>query len=830
MKPLRAWEARSGKVVPVRVEDHPPPSDPSSPAPLYAVVEEAAGESPRFRGLVSARKAAAHPGRIFADLVGRKDPELFPADGCLEEALRKMEDEGISLLPLAGPNGLFAGALSRESALSALLERERQLREKTGRLQSLVEKKNRALEFKVKQLFHGLEAGKNLFQLLSNPSKDDAFYEKGIGALAALLRCRYGAIGLLDKAGAMEGFFVTGISAQTRQKIGPLPRGTGLLGVVIQEQRALRLEDMSRHPASKGFPPFHPDMKTLLAVPITGRERVLGRIYLCEKVSGEPFSEEDEKLAWSFASSLANLLDHLASLEEKARLQEQISQAQRMESLGRLAGGVAHDFNNFLTVILGNAIALQETIPPESSLGRKLESIRQAAEKASSLTRQLLSFGQRRVIPAVSMDLNASVRAVEELLRGSLGKKIKLTLELAPDLGPVRADPLQIDQVLLNLTLNARDAMPAGGEVSLRTENLELPERWECRYFQLPPGNWAVLSFQDNGKGMDAKTRERVFEPFFTTKERGKGSGLGLSAAHGIVKQFGGCMDVKSDQGYGTTFTIYLPHAEDAPENQPSLPVVGLGGELTRTVLVVDDDEQVLAAEEKLLQQAGWSVMKAASGSQALSLARDLGEGIDLFLLDLIMPEMDGKEVAEKILSLHPGARILFCSGYPGDSFDENDLRRLGGAFLPKPFSSRSFALKAREVLEKAAAGMRGAGLKALIIDDEPEVRKVLAGILQSLGFRILEAGDGNQGLRIVEREAPDLVFCDLVMPDKDGLEVCREIRKKAPGVKVLAMSGAANGPQYLKVASMLGSGHSLQKPLRKTEIVEAVHAVLGRG
>jgi PAS domain S-box-containing protein len=382
------------------------------------------------------------------------------------------------------------------------------------------------------------------------------------------------------------------------------------------------------------------------------------------------------------------------------RLEEQYRQAQKLESIGRLAGGVAHDFNNLLTVILSSSEVMKQDraagLPVDDE---DIDQIHEAGERARDLTRQLLAFARKQVIAPVSLDLNAVVRSSEKLLHRVLGEDIRLVVQAEPGLWPVLCDAGQIEQVLVNLTVNARDAMPGGGALTLETRNLVVDEDDSARDPDRHPGSWVRLIVRDTGVGMSPEAMAHLFEPFFTTKERGKGTGLGLATVHGIVAQSGGHIHVQSQPGLGTTFGICLPRTE-----LPRVPVVAEPPVLSvcghETILVVEDDPQVRGVTVRALSSNGYDVVPAASGEEALELAARAGDRIDLVVTDVVMPGMTGREVVDQLRRRLPGLRALFVSGYTQDAIAQRGVIDSGVEFLPKPFTPATLVARVRAMLD----------------------------------------------------------------------------------------------------------------------------------
>jgi signal transduction histidine kinase len=386
-------------------------------------------------------------------------------------------------------------------------------------------------------------------------------------------------------------------------------------------------------------------------------------------------------------------------LKHRHDLEDQLVQSQKMEAVGRLAGGVAHDFNNLLTVILGYNEMLREHVKDEPiALDFTLE-VLQAAERASALTNQLLAFSRRQVAMPRVLDLNEVVRHIDKMLRRIIGEDVELQLKLADGLSPVTADPSHIDQVIMNLAVNSRDAMPNGGSLTIETADVQLTEEYAESHLGIAPGSYVMMAVSDTGTGMDALTKSRIFEPFFTTKEKGKGTGLGLSIVYGIVKQNGGEVLVYSEPGQGTVFKIYLPVAVGAAEE--SRPVSGetQAVEGTETILLVEDEQQVRNLTRSMLGRQGYRILDAGSAAEALELARDTGAQIDLLLTDIVMPQMNGLDLAKEIRAARPGIKVLFMSGYTDSAVLQQGLLTAEVPFIQKPFTSAALHSKVREVL-----------------------------------------------------------------------------------------------------------------------------------
>jgi len=379
-------------------------------------------------------------------------------------------------------------------------------------------------------------------------------------------------------------------------------------------------------------------------------------------------------------------------------LEEQFRQAQKMEAVGRLAGGIAHDFNNLLMVISGYSETLKEELGPSHALLGKAEAIQQATDRATTLTRQLLAFSRKQVLDLKIVDVNAIVSDMEQLLRPLIGEDIELVTLLNAENGCARADAGQLEQVLMNLVVNARDAMPSGGRLTIETGDLTLDQPRTGEQSIMQPGRYITLSVKDSGAGMSKETLSRVFEPFFTTKDKSKGTGLGLSTVYGIVKQSGGYIFVESEPGRGAEFTIYLPWIENPPEaRKPAKPFAGTsyGHE---TVLLVEDEESVRELVKETLESKGYRLLLAENGLEGIQQACDFPENIDLLITDVVMPGMGGREMANKLLAQRPGIKVLFLSGYTGDQLlDQEESEK---CFLQKPFTLQALAGKVREVLE----------------------------------------------------------------------------------------------------------------------------------
>ncbi len=386
-------------------------------------------------------------------------------------------------------------------------------------------------------------------------------------------------------------------------------------------------------------------------------------------------------------------------ITEHKRLEAQLQHAQRMEAVGRLAGGVAHDFNNILTAVRGHSEILLTVLEAESPHRRHADQIHRAALRAAALTSQLLAFSRKQVLQPRTLDLNALVGNLSVMLRRLIGEHVELRATLADRLGSVHADAGQIEQVVVNLAINARDAMPSGGVLAIATENVHIADAAESQEEGVAIGRWVVLSVRDTGSGMDAATRARIFEPFFTTKEAGKGTGLGLSTAYGIVTQSGGQILVDSEVGRGTTFRVFLPRI-DAPSTSSGRFTIdeGVGPRGTETVLLVEDDDDVRDFVQDVLRSHGYDVLSAVDGTQALSIIEQHGGTIDLLVTDVIMPRMMGSEVASRVASLRPGVKVLYISGYPGDAIVKQGVPE--HAFVQKPFSVSALAKRVRALLD----------------------------------------------------------------------------------------------------------------------------------
>jgi PAS domain S-box-containing protein len=420
--------------------------------------------------------------------------------------------------------------------------------------------------------------------------------------------------------------------------------------------------------------------------------------------------ERDAKLIGLFSAvgaQIGSVVERRRAEEALRKSEEQFHHAQKMETVGQLTGGVAHDFNNLLSVILSYSVLLAEELPADDPRREDLLEIKEAGQRAASLTQQLLAFSRRLALQPRVVDLNQVMAGTEKMLRRLIGEDVELTVVLAPAAARVNVDPGQMEQVIMNLAVNARDAMPTGGKLTIEIAGVELDEAFVSEHAGSTAGPHIMLSVSDSGCGMDAATQARVFEPFFTTKERGRGTGLGLSTVFGIVRQSAGTIWLSSEKGKGTTFKIYLPVAKAAAEKVTWLPVEPARLHGSETILVVEDEEGVRKLVRSILQRNGYRVLEAKDGADALRVAEQQ-PNIDLLLTDVVMPHMSGAVTAMRLLAIRPGLKLLYMSGYTDNAVVLHGVLRSEAAFVQKPITPNALLAKVREVLDSSAAPAKG--------------------------------------------------------------------------------------------------------------------------
>ena len=391
---------------------------------------------------------------------------------------------------------------------------------------------------------------------------------------------------------------------------------------------------------------------------------------------------------------------HKKAEEALRRSEEQLRQSQKVEAIGRLAGGIAHDFNNLLTIINGYTELLLARLPSQDRTSRDINEIRKAGMRAASLTRQLLAFSRKQILEPKILDMNAIVVELEKMLQRLIGEDVRLTIAQAPGLRRIKADPGQVEQVIMNLVVNARDAMPQGGNLTLETSNVDLDEAYAARHVGVRPGAYVMLAVSDTGCGIDKESMTHIFEPFYTTKGPGKGTGLGLSTVYGIVKQSGGNVWAYSEPGRGTTFKIYLPQAEGTVDRQPrdgQRAGIARGSE---TLLLVEDQKELRELVREMLEMNGYTVVAAGDGLEALEICQRHEGRIDLMLSDVVMPQMGGRELAQRLATLRPEMKVLYMSGYTSNAIVHHGILDPGTVLLQKPFTPDGLARKVREVLD----------------------------------------------------------------------------------------------------------------------------------
>jgi two-component system, cell cycle sensor histidine kinase and response regulator CckA len=464
--------------------------------------------------------------------------------------------------------------------------------------------------------------------------------------------------------------------------------------------------DQSLGHISEFHPPWGVDLLSQTAIPEAMRTGLWqGETTLVHRGDGHEIPVSLVVLAHRSASGQVAYLSTMArDITEQRRLEDEIRQAQKMDAVGRLAGGVAHDFNNILTIILGYSDLIQEALTDDDDTKELVQGISEAARRAAVLTRQLLAFSRRQILQPREIHLNTSVLDMQKMLGRLIGEDIELIIELADDLKTIKADPGQIEQVVMNLAINSRDAMPEGGTLRIETKNRDITVDDAHKHPDLTPGNYVELRISDSGRGMNAGTLAHVFEPFFTTKDTGQGSGLGLAMVYGIVKQSEGHIEVSSTLGAGTTFRIFLPQyhepLEDAASEGEGLPLA----HRPATVLLVEDDTSVRRLARYTLQLQGYQVLEAGNGTDALQVSESFSKPIDVLLTDVVMPRMSGRELTEQLVARRPSLKVLYMSGYTDDAKVHQDVLDATGGFLQKPFTPAALLAKLHAVLQQENA------------------------------------------------------------------------------------------------------------------------------
>jgi two-component system cell cycle sensor histidine kinase/response regulator CckA len=504
-------------------------------------------------------------------------------------------------------------------------------------------------------------------------------------------------------------------------------------------------------------------------------------------------------------------------ISARKSLEAQLVASQKMEAVGRLAAGIAHDFNNVLTVISGYSGLLLAQVPAQDPLRADINEISEAAKRATALTKRLLAFGRKDIQQPKVLNLNAIISDLDQMLRPVIGDEIQLVTQLAPDLRAISADQVQMEQVLINLIINARDAMASGGEIRVTTENVH-----ESNAARNRPelGDGVMLAVADTGHGMDEATQARIFEPFFTTKEVGKGTGLGLWTISEIVQQSRGAIQVESQVGRGTTFKIFLPCAHKECEEAPESDAISTTSAGAETILVVEDEAASRELMQEVLETAGYRTLLASDGAEALRIVEHGEDEIHLLITDVAMLIGRCTDLVDRIAASRSDIRILFVSGSSDGLVSANGSAKPDRTYLRKPFTGGALLQSIRKVLDVPRQA------RIVVADDDPGIRKLLCDVLRTSGYYVLEATNGRQAIDHIRRERVDLLVTDLVMPDQEGIETIGEVRKQFPRLRIMAMSGGF-GERFLKIARQVGADHIVSKPFETGAICAAIRRLL---
>ena len=661
---------------------------------------------------------------------------------------------------------------------------------------------------------------------------------------------------VIDRKG--ESYMLYTLSDVPREAFSkfPMPRNTEVFRPTFGGEGVVRSDDITKDPRygknapHHGMPEGHLPVRSYLAVPVASRSgEVLGGLFFGHPKPGI-FTDRAERLARGIASQAAlreseerqlrlnetleaKVAERTAELKtanerlvaeaaERERMSEALRQAQKMEAIGQLTGGVAHDFNNLLTIILGNLETLQRQLGQGSDrarLERPVENALRGARRAASLTQSLLAFARRQPLEPKPTDVNRLVLAMSDLLGRTLGEHIQVTTALAGDLWRASADPNQLEAAILNLAVNARDAMPNGGDLVIETANVHLDKSQAPLQPDFVPGNYVVVAVTDSGGGMTREVMSRAFDPFFTTKDVGHATGLGLSQVYGFVKQSGGHVKINSDVGKGTTVKLYLPRTDGAAAEAATGPRSAPATAHSEIVLVVEDDEDVRAYTTDVLRELGYRVLQAPNGQQGLDLLMR-EPGVRLLFTDIGLPGgMNGRRLAEEARRRRPELRVLFTTGYASDALVHDGRLDAGVQLIAKPFTYPALAAKLREVLDGApmpnafaaspassspkppapaapqpaesARPKQGEPPCILVVEDEALIRMVTVDTLETLGFQVAEAGSATEAVKVLQSAcAIEAALIDMGLPDRKGDVLLGELRQIKPTLGIVIASG----------------------------------------
>lgn len=671
-----------------------------------------------FENRLSIRKGLASGRWISVDHANEIEPEGTVLSRIIRAKpgmiINDITKAGKDLSPLIATKSLLGVSLYiKDKVIGALTVGDRQGREFTSNDLKLatVLSSQAVLIIDNDRLFRENTALAEIGRIISSTLNVDEVYERFAGEVEKLIPFSRITINLIDdeKNRCKRAYNAGSVPAGRKGEFFPLPGSATeevmrtRTGVVFHPEGEKEVTD--RFPGL--VPSFEAGHRSMMVVPLISNDRVIGSMYF-GSVKPRAYTTRDLRLAVGVGSQIAGaianaqlFIEHKQAEEEKRALEEQFLQAQKMEAVGQLAGGIAHDFNNLLTVIKGYSELSLASLPSDDPLRGSIEAIERASERAAELTRRLLAFSRRQVMELKVIDLGTIVRNLEKMLRRVIGENIELIIGLQENLGRVRVDSGQMEQVILNLAINAKDVMPQGGKLMIGIKNSELDEAYASRHIGVQPGRYVTLSVSDTGRGMAPEVRERIFEPFFTTKEKGKGTGLGLSTVYGIVKQSGGNIRVYSELGHGTVFEIYLPQVDEAADESEEEAGVEEAPRGDETILLAEDEGAVRNLAAEYLRGQGYTVLEAPDGREASAACSGHDGSIDLLVTDVVMPGMSGRELAEKLGSMRPEMKVLYMSGYTDDSIIHHGVLGEGVSFIQKPFSVVKLARKVREVLDK---------------------------------------------------------------------------------------------------------------------------------